>query len=117
MSKGENSYNPEEAVAIRQACLDYVEGFFESNEERVQRGVHPDLAKRSIGEDGMLSNMTRDTLIGYAINQVWKKPAISVEIFDISGNIAAALITSDFVDYVQLAKLDGEWKIVNVLWR
>lgn len=32
------------------------------------------------------------------------------------GDIAMARIASCFVDYVQLARLDGRWQVVNVLW-
>ncbi|HEX2953384.1 MAG TPA: nuclear transport factor 2 family protein [Bacillota bacterium] len=110
-------FDPEDAEAIRRACLDYVEGFYDSDAERIKKGVHPDLAKRSIAPGEILSNMNRNALINAAVSNIWKKPAINVEIFDINGPIASAKITSDYIDYVQLAKLKGEWQIVNVLWR
>ena len=40
-----------------------------------------------------------------------------VTILDASGGIATAnALSADYIDYLHLAKIDGEWKIVNVLW-
>lgn len=41
-----------------------------------------------------------------------------VIIFDMTGQIATAkLIAWWGIDYMHLAKYDGKWKIVNVLWQ
>ena len=43
---------------------------------------------------------------------------IEVTIFDVRHGVATAMGSCDsFFDYVHLAELDGEWKIVNVLWQ
>jgi len=39
--------NPE-AAAIRQTALDYIEGWYEGNAERMERALHPELAKRIV---------------------------------------------------------------------
>jgi hypothetical protein len=40
-----------------------------------------------------------------------------VVIYDITGNAAVAKLTmSDWVDYLQLVRVDGRWVILNVLW-
>jgi len=40
-----------------------------------------------------------------------------VTILDVSDSIASAKVVSEpFVDYLHLAKLDGRWSIVNVLY-
>ena len=40
-----------EAAAIRQAALDYIEGWYEGNGERMERALHPELAKRIVQTD------------------------------------------------------------------
>ena len=40
-----------DSAAIRQAALDYIEGWYEGNAERMERALHPDLAKRIINVD------------------------------------------------------------------
>ena len=39
--------------AIVAGALDYYEGWFEGESERMERALHPDLVKRSLAEDGM----------------------------------------------------------------
>jgi hypothetical protein len=42
---------------------------------------------------------------------------ITVEIHDVSHGIAAVKVTSSrYIDHLQVGKVDGEWKIINVLW-
>src|SRR5262252_8145118 len=35
-------------AAIKQTALDYIEGWYEGNAERMERSLHPDLAKRIV---------------------------------------------------------------------
>jgi hypothetical protein len=40
-----------------------------------------------------------------------------VTILDVFENAASVkVVASDWVDYMQMAKFDGRWVIVNVLW-
>src|SRR3982751_2310486 len=40
-----------DAVAIKQTALDYIEGYYDGNAERMERALHPDLAKRIVRTD------------------------------------------------------------------
>jgi len=42
----------EETQAIVAAALDYYEGWFDGEPERMERALHPDLVKRSLASDG-----------------------------------------------------------------
>jgi hypothetical protein len=108
------SFNQSEVDAVKKACLDYVEGFYESSANRIKNGVHPSLVKR----DAKLKSMTRDELVSIATSNKWTKPAggITVEVYDISGNMASVRIISEYVDYAHLLKENGKWQVVNVLW-
>ena len=114
--KGNNDMklNDNTVKEIKKACLDYVEGFYESNKNRIENGVHKKLVKR----DSKLNEMTRDKLINVAVGNKRNKPktGIKVTVFDISGNIAITKIISEFVDYAELVKIDGKWQVINVLW-
>jgi pyruvate/oxaloacetate carboxyltransferase len=108
--------NSEDYKLIKQACLDYVEGYYESNAARIEKGVHPDLVKRTIRNEAIIE-MPRTKLIEAAVGKTRVKPKkITVEIYDIMGNIALAKITSGFVDYAQVGKVNGKWQVINVLW-
>lgn len=111
-------------AGIRQAALDYIEGFYEANPERMERALHPDLAKRIVfvAPDGRarVENMSAMTLV--QITRA-KKPTPKdlqqkdLTILDVYGNAAVAkIVASDWIDYLQLGKVNGQWKIINVLW-
>ena len=44
--QGQTNVSDADRQAITQTALDYVEGWYEGNPERMERALHPDLAKR-----------------------------------------------------------------------
>jgi hypothetical protein len=40
-----------DSAGIRAAALDYIEGWYEGNAERMERALHPELAKRIVNTD------------------------------------------------------------------
>lgn len=115
-----------DSSAIRQAALDYIEGYYEGNAERMARAVHPELAKRIVNVDergryrlGQMSAMTlvEGTRAGGGKDTPVAERRKDIRILDIYQNAASARIdASDWVDYLHLAKWNGRWVIVNVLW-
>ena len=115
-----------DAELIKQAALDYIEGFYEGDAQRMERALHPELAKRIVRTDaqgrsnlGQMSAMTlvQITRSGDGKNIPKEKQQKDVTVLDIFGNAASAkIIASDWVDYLHLAKWRGRWVIVNVLW-
>ena len=46
-----------------------------------------------------------------------EKQQKDVTILDIYGNVASVkIVASDWIDYLHVAKFNGRWVIVNVLW-
>src|SRR5438046_6031410 len=43
-----HAQSPADAAAIKQTSLDYIEGWYEGNSERMERALHPELAKRIV---------------------------------------------------------------------
>jgi Putative lumazine-binding len=122
-----------DSLAIEKACRDYVEGWKEGNLVRISNGVSAELVKRTIRKDNeglsFISNMDATLLKNFAkrnINGVKAKDFepnkefnLDVTIYDITGDYALAKTVNTkygFFDYCQLAKFNGEWKIINVLW-
>ncbi len=115
-----------DSTGIRQAALDYIEGYYEGNAERMQRALHPELAKRIVNVDergryrlGQMSAMTlvEITRAGGGKDTPVAERRKEVTILDIYQNAASAKIyASGWVDYLHLAKWNGRWVIVNVLW-
>lgn len=118
---------PEDSAAIRRTALDYVEGWYEGNAERMERCLHPELAKRIITSDpesgrSRLEQMGALRLVqyagkGYGTRTPEEQRTKKVEILDIYRNAASVKAEmSGWIDYMHIGKSDGRWVIVNVLW-
>ena len=113
-----------DSVAIRAAALDYAEGWYTGDGARMQRALHPDLAKRIVqrGEQETLQQMDAAQLTGMAArgggrNTPADRQQKDVRILDVFGTTASVRLTMEsWIDYMHLAKWDGRWVIVNVLW-
>jgi ketosteroid isomerase-like protein len=116
-----------DTAAIRVAALDYVDGWYTGDAERMERAVHPDLAKRIWRPDperyrSRLENQTAMTLVqstrrGFGRETPDERRHRDIEILDIFGNAASVRARmSDWIDLMHLARIDGQWRIVNVLW-
>ena len=115
-----------DAAAIKQAALDYIEGWYEGNAERMERALHPELAKRIVrtGKEGYsnLGQMSAMSLVlgtrrGGGKQTPKERQQKDVTILDVFENAASVkVVASDWVDYLHLARAGGRWDIVNVLW-
>ncbi len=116
-----------DSSAIRATALDYVEGWYEGNPERMGRALHPELVKRIVESDtatkrSVLENMGASALVngtrhGWGKKTPKERQQKDVTILDIFGNAASVkAVMADWIDYLHIAKVDGKWVIVNVLW-
>jgi putative lumazine-binding protein len=121
-----NAQSPADASAIKQTALDYIEGWYEGNAERMERALHPELAKRIVRTNpegrSRLDQMSAMTLVqatrhGGGKDTPKEKQQKDVTILDFFENTASVkVVASDWVDYLHIAKSNGKWVIVNVLW-
>lgn len=115
-----------DSADIRQTALDYVEGWYAGDVDRMERALHPELQKRIVQTDESgksflgnmgVSNLLRNTRRGGGKNTPKEQQQKDVIILDIYQNVASVkTVATHFIDYLHIAKWDGEWKIVNVLW-
>ena len=112
--------------AIKRTALNYAEGWYEGNADKMESALSPDLAKRRplTNDKGQsrLDNMTAMALVqgtrgGYGKQTPKEEQQKDVTILDITGGAATVKCEMrDWVDYMHIAKLNGKWLIVNVLW-
>jgi len=116
-----------EKAAIKETALNYIEGWYEGSAERMDKALHPEVVKRApqpfpptggmILNSASKSNMVEFTKAGFGKEFPKDKLKITVDILDMYKHIATAKTTTpQFIDYIHLVKMDGEWKIINVLW-
>lgn len=116
---------------VKEAVLDYAEAIYEAKPERISRSV--DVTLRKYGywrpddskEYRAGSEMNFKQL--YSLAERWnvdgaqvdaKTARKEVSVLDMLDKTASAkLVASWGVDYFHLAKEDGKWKIINVIWQ
>jgi hypothetical protein len=113
-------------AAIKQTALDYIEGWYEGNAARMERALHPELAKRIVRSNpqgnSRLDQMSAMSLVlgtrrGGGKSTPAEKQQKDVTILDVFENAASVkVVASEWVDYLHMAKFNGKWVIVNVLW-
>lgn len=113
--------------AIVQTALDYIEGWYAGDAARMERSLHPELAKRIHRRDAAsglerLEEMSALALVqrtrrGGGTQTPLTEQVKEVTIFDRHGQAASAkIVASGWIDYLHLIRWNGAWVIVNVLW-
>jgi hypothetical protein len=122
----DEAVRPDDAAAIEACLRDYFEGWFEGDPVRMDRALHPGLAKHSIGQDAERSDRldvaTRDEMVEATERALGRQRdlpdrAIRIEIASVSGDIASAIVHSAvYVEYALLARTSDGWRITSTLW-
>ena len=109
-----------ERAAIVATTLDYFEGWFDGDAARMDRALHPALAKRGPG----LRTVTKEEMVAStaAGEGTTRDPGagrrIDVTVADVHGDIASAVVDSDvYREYLHLVRTDEGWRIGNALWQ
>ena len=108
---------------ILATVLDYFEGWFDGDAVRMERALHPSLAKRALEPDARTldettcAEMIDFTAQGHGRARDPGDRKIEIEIEDVYGSIAHATVRSAvYREYVQLVRTPEGWKIVNALY-
>lgn len=123
----DETLRPDDAAAIRRCVLDYFEGWFDGDAGRMDRALHPGLAKHAIGQDrdrsDALDLTTKDEMVegtrqGLGRQRDVPDRAIRIDIAGVSGDIASAIVHSAvYVEFALLARTSDGWRITGTLWQ
>lgn len=119
----------QDSLAIKQAALDYIESQHKPNPSQMERALHPRMVKRTFWKDKATGkDYVRETttesmvLLAESYNRNGDKfpssPKKEVLLLDVSERTASVkLIADEWIDYMHIVKINGSWKIINVLWQ
>jgi Putative lumazine-binding len=105
---------------ITLAVLDYFEGWFDGDVERMDRALHDGLVKRQAGDE--LGITTKDRMLELTADgagrEDGKDPRLDIQIEDVCDDVAAVTVRSAvYYEYLHLVRTTEGWKIANALWR
>jgi hypothetical protein len=107
-------------TAIEETVLDYFEGWYDADPERMARSLHPMLAKRTLS-GGAVKSTTRERMV--ELTEAGEGRAdglergLEVSVVDLHADIASVVVRSSvYREYLHLVRADGRWTIVNALW-
>ena len=114
---------------VEKACMNYIEGFYEGNADKLKESLQPSLNKfgfwkhKDTGAYAQVPHMSYEKAIAYANNVLEKKEFTpkdapkEVQVLDVSNSIAAAKVTARWgIDYLLLSKRGEKWMIEQVIW-
>ena len=112
--------------AIQEAVEDYYGGWYEADVERMNRCLHPGLAKRAIKRDEngkeYLRHLTKEVMVnatrdGGGSDVPEEQKVWAITILDSYEEIATVKVAAgEYMEYIHLARQDGRWQVLNVLW-
>jgi hypothetical protein len=117
----------QDSAAIRSTALDYIDGWWTGDAQRMASSLHPELVKRIRGADAntgreWIDDQGASRLAGGAARGGGRETPRAdrrsdVRILDIFHNTASVRVDAGrWVDYMHMVRWGGRWVIINVLW-
>lgn len=102
---------------VRRAALDYFEGWFDGDAERMDRALHPELVKRYAGD---LTPVTKEQMVEATRQGAGRRDAdrdVEIEVVEVYGEIASAIVRSaPYREYLHLVRTPDGWRIASTLY-
>lgn len=118
---------PDERAQVAAVARDYLEGWYTADADRVGRALQPDMVKRYVGSlpagRQVVHSLTRDVMVemtraGGGSKVPAESRKIAIDVLEVSEDIAVARASSsEYLEYLSLAKCNGRWVVINILWR
>lgn len=124
------SFAQDDKAQVQSALADYVNALYEVKPELIERSVDTTLRKIGYWYDEKSSEykdnlpMTYQQLYDLAGKwnqggkQVTADSPKTIEIYEVNDKTATAKLTAEWgIDLFHLAKVKGQWKIMNIIWQ
>jgi hypothetical protein len=126
---GVQAQTAQDTTEIKRSALAYIEAQHVPNPKLMEGALHPRMVKRSVFKNKatkkeFVSEYFTENMIILSESynakgdKFPKNPKKEVKLLDVSALTASVkLIADTWIDYMHLVKVNGEWKIINVLWQ
>ncbi|NJB38012.1 nuclear transport factor 2 family protein [Croceivirga sp. JEA036] len=119
----------QDSIEIKQVALDYLVSQHTVEPELFERSAHPRMVKRTFWKnktankeylretfkDGMVLLAETYNVKGDKFPENPTKEVVFLDVYDKVASVK--LVADEWIDYMHIVKLNGEWQIVNVLWQ
>lgn len=112
-------------AAIRDAAMTYVHAIYDGDADRLARSVHPALSRRIVRRRSR-GDTVQHTGAFALVEQAKQTEQVALpndlrdvrlQVLDAYAGAASVRVsTSHWVEYLHLARIDGRWQVLNVLW-
>lgn len=119
----------QDTLEIKRAALAYIEAQHNPNPKLMESALHPRMVKRSVfrnktAQKDYISEFFAENMVILAEtynvkgDKFPKNPRKEIKLLDVSAKTASVKLLADaWIDYMHIVKINGEWKIINVLWQ
>jgi hypothetical protein len=113
-----------ERTAITAVAQNYMDAYYTADAPRMQKASHPDFHKRTLQTVNGHTEISEDTVQsmveGVRLGSGKEIPAAErikkIEVLDVYRDAASVkVVTGRWIDYMHLSKLNGEWRVLDVV--
>jgi len=114
----------DENCAITAVAQNYMDAYYTADPALMQRSLHPAFRKRTIQTVSGQTQITEDTVqsmvegvsLGSGKLIPRNERVKSIQVLDVYRDAASVkVVTSRWIDYMHLSKLNGEWRVMDVV--
>jgi len=119
-----NTDSANEKTAVAAVAQNYMDAYYTADSARMQKALHPDFHKRTlrtlnghteISEDTVQS-MVEGVRLGSGKEIPIAERVKKIEVLDVYRDAASVkVVTGRWIDYMHLSKLNGEWRVLDVV--
>lgn len=120
----ESNTKSNEKAAVAAVAQNYMDAYYTADAARMQKALHPDFHKRTLqtvnGHTEISEDSVQSMVEGVRLGSGKEIPAAQrvqkIEVLDVYRDAASVkVITGRWIDYMHLSKLNGEWRVLDVV--
>jgi hypothetical protein len=113
-----------EKAAVTAVAKSYMDAYYTADAARMEKALHPDFHKRTLrtvnGQTEISEDTVQSMVEGVRLGSGKEIPASEqvqkIEVLDVYRDAASVkVVTGRWIDYMHLSKLNGEWRVLDVV--